>query len=192
MKKTFSLKEVIGDYSSHAGRRMQAPGNLRSGRNTLGARRTLKLDVGDEVETLSQNNSVLPKVAATFVEKDGRVLAVTRGSNASDLNMPGGHVEFGEDSKDAAVRELWEETGLKAEELFPVHSKVHNGYLVTTYKVSAYHGKLRPSEEGEPSWQEPEVLLRSSHGEYFLDVLNTLYGTQAIRNFRLNKKKHLT
>lgn len=59
-----------------------------------------------------------PKVGVAGVVRraDGRVLMIQRGHPpASDLwAFPGGHVEFGESLKDSVVRELYEETGLRA------------------------------------------------------------------------------
>lgn len=60
----------------------------------------------------------LPKLAALAVlVQDGRVLLVKR-RNPPDAGLwgfPGGHVEPGETAMQAAVRELWEETGVSAQ-----------------------------------------------------------------------------
>ena len=54
-------------------------------------------------------------VSAALV-RDGRILMVRRGHapNAGRLALPGGKVEAGERLRDAAVRELLEETGIHA------------------------------------------------------------------------------
>lgn len=161
------LKEFLGDYSMAGATRFDSPGNIRHGQPVRGDRAP-HLETPEEAGT--------PKSAVVYLKKDGKVLAVSRGADMSDMNMPGGGVELGEDSKDAAVRELWEETGIIAHELFPVFSKKTRGKLVTTYKVVSYGGKLRPSREGAPEWVSPEVLKQSTYGDYFQEMLDSLVG----------------
>lgn len=177
MKKKINLSEVAGDFSISAARRVEAPGNIRSGTFVKGSRDSLEQDVKNEEDEEVNRLSCLPKTAVVYLTKGNKVLAVSRGDNLQDLNMPGGHVENGEDPKDAAIRELWEETGLKADELFPVYTRVNMGYLVTAYRVTSFHGKLSPSSEGIPSWEDPEKLKQGKFGEYFSDMLESLLGT---------------
>lgn len=176
MKPKIKILEVAGDYSMASTRRMQAPGNIRAGYLTKGSRSSIESDVESEQSFDRQNRDALPKAAVTFLTKDGKILAVSRGDDMTNMNMPGGLVESGEDPQDAAVRELWEETGLKADEIFPVYTRINNGYLVTTYKVPVYHGVLSPSWEGTPSWEEPDVLLKGTYGDYLKDMLSSLRG----------------
>ncbi len=69
-----------------------------------------------------------PKVAVgAIVLKDGEILLVKRRFNPSSGRwaLPGGHVEPGESLEEAAVRELKEETGLRAVNVIP--------YAITEY-----------------------------------------------------------
>ena len=185
MKSKIKILEVAGDYSMASTRRMQAPGNIRAGYPTKGSRSSIESDVESEESFDRQNRDSLPKAAVTLLTKRGKILAVSRGDDMTNMNMPGGLVEPGEDPQDAAIRELWEETGLKADEIFPVYTRINNGYLVTTYKVPVYHGELSSSWEGIPSWEEPEVLLQSDYGDYFRDMLTSLHGDALSESLRV-------
>lgn len=166
--------EVSGDYSMSATRRMQAPGNIRSGFQTVGSRSSLANDIEINMSRERQDKESLPKAVVCLVVKNGKVLAVSRGDDVSNLNMPGGSVEPGENPEDAAVRELWEETGIKAKEIYPIFSKVKGGRIVTTFRVPTFTGTLKNSSEGYASWEDYKTLLDGQYGDYLKDVLNSM------------------
>lgn len=56
----------------------------------------------------------LPAVSVLVFDEQGRVLLV-RSADSRKWTTPGGMIEPGESPADAAVREMWEETGLKVE-----------------------------------------------------------------------------
>ncbi|KAI4450676.1 hypothetical protein C823_005213 [Eubacterium plexicaudatum ASF492] len=66
-----------------------------------------------------ETDSVIPSGCGVLVVKDGKVLVGER-KDSGLLCGPGGHIENGETSEDAAIREAREEFGINVAELIPV------------------------------------------------------------------------
>lgn len=99
-----------------------------------------------------------------MILKDGKVLFGKRHEDAQKASsalhgentwtMPGGKLHFGETFEDAAVRELLEETGVKAKSLKIVsltNNRVGDAHFVTI-------GLLCDDFEGEPKVMEPDEI----------------------------------
>jgi 8-oxo-dGTP diphosphatase len=92
--------------------------------------------------------------ASAIIFRGNHVLIVERGKGAlpGTWSLPGGHIEPGERARDAAARELFEETGIAVtlEGLVDVHDGIFRdaeGTLRAHYVLSVFWGR---SQEGEP------------------------------------------
>jgi 8-oxo-dGTP diphosphatase len=94
-----------------------------------------------------------PKVVAgTLPEQDGRVLLTRRTINPGRglWTFPGGFVDFGESVTDAALRETFEETGLKVE-LTGLHAvySYPGSPIIIVYRAHVLGGTLTPCDEND-------------------------------------------
>lgn len=113
------------------------------------------------------NNQPVVTVGVLIV-KEGKVLLVKHGEKAEHINntygLPAGRVEEGETLEKAAVRELNEETGLKAAESSmekmpteyeAVIERKHEEVLMhfTVFKCLSFEGEINMTgEETVPQW----------------------------------------
>lgn len=117
------------------------------------------MDYIKHLRSMVGNEKVIMVVAGAFVfDKDNRVLMQKRSDNGQ-WGLPGGFMDLGESVQDTARREVYEETGLKLEELklFGIYSgpqydtTFSNGDQVSLVLISfickQYTGELVESNE---------------------------------------------
>jgi len=116
----------------------------------------------DHREVFGQERPVCPRcgyvvyynpklVAVGILVNDGRVLLVRRGMNPGRgrWGMPGGYVDMGEVVEEAVAREVWEETGLKAQarKLLGLYSEAGQPHVVAVYEMEEINGEVAAGEE---------------------------------------------
>jgi len=72
-----------------------------------------KIDYHDD-PAAPEPNSLVPAVTVVVAREDGAILLIRRTDNGN-WALPGGAVEMQESVAEAAIRETWEETGVKCE-----------------------------------------------------------------------------
>jgi len=105
-----------------------------------------------------------PKIAAcTISEMDGRIVMLKRGipPGVGLWVVPGGFVDVGETVEAAAIRETWEEVGLKVEirSLVGVYSYPKSSVAIVVYQTDILEGTPEALDESlEVGLFEPEDI----------------------------------
>lgn len=105
-----------------------------------------------------------------YVRRDGQTLMIHRIKKMGDMhagkwNGLGGKLEPGETPEECAIREIWEESGLRVERLdlkglltFPAFAKDEDWYAFV-FVASEFSGELIDSPEGVLHWVADSELL---------------------------------
>ena len=103
--------------------------------------------------------------AVMLIIKDGKILAVSRRHNKAMFGLPGGKVEPDETPDQAALRETFEETGVKVskcEFIFlrdePKDRPEGEDFHAYCYYATEWEGEPHDSEEGIVTWLTEEEL----------------------------------
>lgn len=121
-----------------------------------------------------------------YVQRNGKTLMILPGKHKHELykgkwNGLGGKLSEEESPEECAVREVYEESGLK-----PTHLKLsgiltfpkvdgENDWYIYVYVCDKFGGKLKESKEGKLKWFETDKLLELHLWEgdnYFLPWIN--------------------
>ena len=100
--------------------------------------------------------SMVRRVSLVVLFDGDKVLV---GKKPSGFWIPGGHANSGESSKDAAIRELKEETNLDLSNLKLFYSKISEDKIVDVYVCTDFSGKAEAADDlQEVQWFEINEL----------------------------------
>jgi 8-oxo-dGTP pyrophosphatase MutT (NUDIX family) len=83
-------------------------------------------------------------------------------SHAGEISFPGGRQDEGEDLRQTALREAWEEIGLPPEDVELVGALPPTGTFVTGYRIHPFVGLIERGRRWRPQEAEVERVLELS------------------------------
>lgn len=109
------------------------------------------------------------------------------------LTFPGGHVEKEESFVQAAIREIYEETGLTIREpklcgVKQFQTDEDERYIVMLFKTDKFEGSLVSSDEGEMRWIDRDSLNTFGLVDDFMDLLK-VFDSDCYSEFMYERNK---
>ena len=141
--------------------------------------------------------SELTNMVMVYDKHTNRAVIQQRVKYWKGITFPGGHVEKGESFIDSAKREVFEETGLKVDNLKLCgiidwcHRKSGERYMVILYKTDTYSGELiEETEEGKVFWADIDEIPKMELPPYFDDYLKVFLSDDKQEFFATYDKKN--
>jgi 8-oxo-dGTP diphosphatase len=120
------------------------------------------------VALVDKKETMTTEATLCYIFSGSDVLLQKKGDGlfgAGKWNAPGGKVEMGETTEQAAIREVYEETGLIVEHLrfmgnlyFYFESELSLDQVVYVFTTNKFSGSMRPGREGALKWFSIEEL----------------------------------
>ena len=139
----------------------------------------------------------LTNMVMVYDKNTNRAVVQQRVKYWKGITFPGGHVEKGESFIDSAKREVFEETGLKVDNLKLCgvidwcHRKSGERYMVILYKTDTYSGELiEETEEGKVFWADIDEIPKMELPPYFDDYLKVFLSNDKQEFFAPYDKKN--
>ena len=139
----------------------------------------------------------LTNMVMVYDKNTNRAVVQQRVKYWKGITFPGGHVEKGESFIDSAKREVFEETGLKVDNLKLCgiidwcHRKSGERYMVMLYKTDTYSGELiGETEEGKVFWADIDEIPKMELPPYFDDYLKVFLSDEKQEFFAPYDKKN--
>lgn len=110
------------------------------------------------------------RASLAIIEKEGKVLGVSRKHDPTDFGFPGGKVDLNETFEQALIREVYEETGLTIQSHKLLYEECLENHI-QVFIVYPQHFELNSRESGMLEWKSPDYF--STSGSF--RVKNSVY-----------------
>lgn len=111
---------------------------------------------------------------SVLIHKDGMFLGVARRKDPNDFGLPGGKVDANETEEEAAIRECFEETGVKISNLKEVNRRNVGPDEACTFTCDWENDPATQPGEPECKWVTAETLTKGVFGEYNSNLLKKM------------------
>jgi len=135
---------------------------------------------------------VTTRAVLCFLLRDSEVLLIRKkkGFGAGKINGVGGRLEPGERPEEAAVREVFEEVGVRVRSLEPAGAlefysvDSEPDWLVYVFRSRDFEGEPRESDEAAPRWYKlTELPLREMWEDDMVWLRYALSGKRVVGKF---------
>lgn len=124
------------------------------------------------------DNIMKPTAVIFIYEAAGKVLAVSRKDDHTDLNLPGGKVELNEEPFDAIKREVKEETGLDILSCTHIGNFQDDENYVAVYQGQLTGNKIETQESHLVTFCDWSDLFKGTFGKYNKMLYHVLKNSQ--------------
>jgi len=120
------------------------------------------------------------KASVIAIQKNNKILCVSRGRGSDLFGLPGGFAEENETPLDTAIREAYEETGVVVHKTLFLFCKdyksvIHNCVIdISAFMATSYDdSNLQSSDEGNVAWLSfDDASIPPPQGKSFLPSIN--------------------
>jgi ADP-ribose pyrophosphatase YjhB (NUDIX family) len=137
-------------------------------------------DLDELYENLVQDEDTDAATKVIMTDKSGNILILRRSERPHRWDLPGGHIQHGENPEDGARRETKEETSLDISSLTSLNTAENTHF----YKCDAPKGdiQLQKEEHTDFMWVNPKEMDKYNMKKHLKDAISSVFDVMAEQN----------